>query len=307
MRGKLRSHQRLAALASHQYGVVSRRQLVRLGYSEAAIDRMASSGRLQPVHRGAYAVGHARLSPHGRCLAAVLACGPRALLSHGSAAWLWDLSPTCPTPAHVTVPTHGRSRASIRLHHAPALTDEDRTLREGIPVTALPRTLLDLASIAPRRLERAIEHTEQLGLFDLRPVESLLARCAGHPGAGRLRHALDAYRGPTFTRSELERRFLRLVREAGLPPPSVNTFTAGYELDAYWPLERFAVELDGYEFHKTRAAFEHDRIRQEELKLAGIEMVRVTDRRIADDPEGVARRLKTLLAQRRLALAPRQA
>jgi very-short-patch-repair endonuclease len=187
------------------------------------------------------------------------------------------------------------------------LTDEDRTLREGIPVTALPRTLLDLASIAPRRLERAIEHTEQLGLFDLQPVESLLARCAGHPGAGRLRHALDAYRGPTFTRSELERRFLRLVREAGLPRPSVNTFVAGYELDAYWPLERFAVELDGYEFHKTRAAFEHDRIRQEELKLAGIEMVRVTDRRIADDPEGVARRLKTLLAQRRLALAPRQA
>lgn len=300
MRDKLRTHQPGAALASRQHGVVSTRQLQELGYSRNAISRQASVGRLHPIHRGVYAVGHTRLSAHGRCLAAVLACGRGALLSHSSAAWLWGLVPTCAILIEVSVPTRGHSRSPFRVHHAPALSKEDRVIREGIPVTALPRTLLDLAATIPdRRLERTIERSEQLGLFDLREIDALLERAGGHLGAGRLRRALAAYRDPAFTRSGLERRFLALVRKAGLPRPAMNTFVAGYEIDAYWEPERFAVELDGYATHGTRAAFERDRVRQEDLKLTGIEMVRLTAGRIDREPEVVVQRLTALLAVRR--------
>jgi len=299
MREEWRSHQQLAALAQRQHGVVSSRQLQRLGYSKSAIGRASKAGHLHRVHQGAYAVGHTSLTEHGRCIAAVASCGPTALLSHTSAAWLWGLAPECPARIHVAVPKRGRNRADFHLHHAPALNDSDRALREGIPVTALPRTFLDVAATAPRRLDRMIERAERLELFDLREVDSLLARTVGHPGAGRLRKAIAAYRDPAFTRSRLEQRFLALVREAGLPRPDVNTFVAGFELDMYWPAERFAVELDGYETHGTRAAFESDRIRQEDLKLAEIEMIRITDRRLKREPEVVAKRLETHLERRR--------
>lgn len=296
----MRSHQRMAALAGKQHGVVGRGQLLALGYSEDAIERACATGRLHRLYRGAYAVGHVSLSEHGRCLAAVITCGPGALLSGLSAAWLWGLLSPCPKVVDVTVSTRGHSRRGVRLHHAPAIIDADRAIREGIPVTAIPRTLLDIAaSDRPTRLEQAIERSEQLRLFDLRAVEALFERTRGHRGQRRLRRALMAYREPAFTRSGLEKRFLRLVREAGLPPPSVNTFVAGFELDAYWPKERFAVELDTYDHHGSRAAFERDRKRQEDLKLAGIELVRITGTRISGEPDNVVSRLRTLLAQRR--------
>jgi len=130
-------------------------------------------------------------------------------------------------------------------------------------------------------------------------VDALLARTVGHPGHGTLRRALDDYREPVFTRSELERRFLELAREAGLPTPAVNSFVAGHEIDMYWEQERFAVELDGYESHGTRHAFERDRLRQEELKLAGIEMIQLTARRVEREPATVVNRLATLLRRRR--------
>jgi len=300
MREEVRTHQRLAELATRQYGVVSSRQLRHLGYSKSSIGRAAATKRLHRIHRGVYAVGHKPLTRRSDCLAAVIACGRGALLSHSSAAWLWGLLPTYPVPIEVTVPRRGQGRSSLRLHHAPALVDEDRALRQRIPLTSLARTLLDLAAAVPsHRLERAIERSEQLRIFHLRDVDSLLARTVGHPGAGRLRRALDLYREPAFTRSGLERRFLGLVREAGLPAPSANVFVAGYEIDMYWERERFAVELDGYEEHRIRAAFERDRLRQEELKLAGIEMIRLTGRRIAREPEVVVKRLAALLEQRR--------
>jgi very-short-patch-repair endonuclease len=317
MREEMRSHQRLASLATRQHGIVSSRQLQRLGYSKSAIGRAVARAHLHRIHRGVYAVGHADLSVHGHCLAAVAACGSDALLSHSSAGWLWGLLSQCDKPIQVSVPRRGHARLSICAHHAPALSGEDRAFRERIPVTALPRTLLDLAATIPcHRLDRAVERSEQLGLFDLLAIDSLLARITGHRGAGRLRSALRAYRDPAFTRSSLERQFLDLVRSAGLPTPSANMFIAGFEIDMYWPLERFAVELDGYEHHRNRVAFERDRLRQEELKLAGIEMIRVTAARIAREPELVMERLATLLARRRgelrwrrntqLALAPRQ-
>ena len=299
------AHGPLADLAKRQHGVVSIRQLLGpLGYSESAVGRAAAAGRLHRLHRGVYAVGHTDISWYGRCLAAVLACGPGALLSHRSAAWLWEISTRGPFPVQVTTPVPRRARPLIVIHHARALLAEDRGLEKLIPVTSLPRTLLDVAATDRfDRLERILERTEELGLFDLYPVEALLDRTVGHPGAGRLRRAIALYRTPIFNRSSVERDFLSLVREAGLPRPSTGFNVAGYELDVYWPEERFAVELDVFETHGTRGAFERDRLRQEDLKLAGVEMTRVTGRRLEREPQQVVERIARLLEQRRLGRA----
>ena len=247
-----------------------------------------------------YAVGHTHLSRHGEALAAVLACGPGALLSHYSAAWLWDLANVAPAPFHVTTSIWRTPKPPLRLHQSLALTDVDRALREGIPVTSLPRTLLDLAAaIHFDWLEKMVERSEELGLFDLRAVEELLGRTVGHHGHGRLRRAISLYRPSSFTRSGLENRWLELVLAAGLPQPRMNHFEHGFELDCYWPEHRFAVELDVFETHGTRAAFERDRKRQEDLLLVGIAMTRVTGPRLEREPEEVIRRVARLLDQRR--------
>jgi hypothetical protein len=300
---------RLAELAARQHGVVSIRQLTQsLGYSRNAVSRAVARGRLHRLNTGVYAVGHTNLTRHGECLAAVLACGPGALLSHVSAAWLWDLTTAAPLPASVTAPRHRRPRPPLRLHEARSLTAEDRTLREGIPVTALPRTLLDLAAtVRFSWLERMVERSEELGLFDLRPVEDLLMRTVGHHGHKRLCSAIALYKPSSFTRSGLEERFLGLCIESGLPQPRTNFVEAGFELDCYWPEYRFAVELDLFETHGTRAAFERDRLRQEDLLLVEIGMTRVTGPRLEREPEKVIRRVRRLLEQRGLsASAPRR-
>jgi len=172
-------------------------------------------------------------------------------------------------------------------------------LSQGIPVTAVPRTLLDYAATEPRYLAWAIDRAESRGLVDFIAIDSLLSRSVGFRGVARLRGALLVHRTPAFTRSGLERRFLVLVRKAGLPQPSTNLFVEGYELDAYWPAERFAVELDTYDYHGGHVAFERDRLRQEDLKLAGIEMIRVTGARMDREPKAVTNRLRRLLSQRR--------
>ncbi|HWB68472.1 MAG TPA: hypothetical protein VG518_00690 [Solirubrobacterales bacterium] len=167
-----------------------------------------------------YAVGHTALSMQGKCLAAVLACGPRALLSHVSAAWLWGVSRRSPVPFEVTARTSQAPKPSIVLHRSRVLREEDRALCEGIPATSLPRTLLDVSAAGRfEHLRRMLERAEELRIFDLRAVEALLARSQGHPGVGRLRRALALYRPVPFTRSGLERRFLEVAADAGLPPP----------------------------------------------------------------------------------------
>ncbi|HWO46604.1 MAG TPA: hypothetical protein VNM41_00965 [Solirubrobacterales bacterium] len=148
-------------------------------------------------------------------------------------------------------------------------------------------------------LEKMVERSEELALFDLRAVEDLLVRTVGHQGHGRLRRAISLYKPSSFTRSGLEKRFLELVLAAGLPQPHTNYVEHGFELDCYWPEYRFAVELDVFETHGTRAAFERDRKRQEDLLLAGIAMTRVTGPRLEQEPEEVLRRVGMLLEQRR--------
>jgi hypothetical protein len=184
------------------------------------------------------------------------------------------------------------------VHSADTLVAEDRAWVEGIPVVAVPRVLLDFAAVDPLYLTQALDNAHRLGLLDLIAIDALVARSRGFRGVARLRTALEIHRPATFTRSGLERRFLDLVRGSGLPSPSMNIFVEGYELDAYWSDLRFAVELDTYDHHGSPAAFEADRIRQESLKLAGIEMTRVTGPRLDREPVAAMHRLRQLLQQR---------
>jgi len=290
----------LAALAHRQHGVVSIRQLQRLGYSHKSVRQAAAAGRLHRLNHGVYAVGHTNLSLQGRCLAGVLASGPRALLSHFSAGWLLGLIATRPIPVHVTTPIPRKRRASVRIHRSETLIDADRTLEQGIPVTSVARTALDLAAaVRFGTLRRLIRRSEELEAFDLADFRSVLARNRGHRGALPLERALDIYEPLRLTRSELEREFLRLIERVGLPRPSTAFNVAGYELDVYWPDLRFAVEIDVYATHGGHESFEQDRRRGEDLKLAGVELTRVTGRRLEREPQQVVDRLRRLLDQRR--------
>ncbi|HEY0318315.1 MAG TPA: hypothetical protein VGC49_08480 [Solirubrobacterales bacterium] len=236
-------------------------------------------------------------------MAAVLASSP-AVASHRSAAWLWGLLRSGPETIDLTTPNRRHAKPGVRLHYG-RLSENDTSTLDDIPVTALPRTFLDLAAtLSPERLARVLERAEELQLFDLGPVEELLACSGGHPGAGKLRRALAIYRDePAFTRSGLERQFLKLVRKSGLPAPSMNFVVAGFELDAYWQAERFAVELDVYETHGTHGAFERDRLRQDDLLLIGVEMIRVTGPRLRREPEATIDRVAAHLERRRAELA----
>jgi hypothetical protein len=294
----------LARLARKQYGVVSRLQLGGLGYSDGAIKHAIKVGRLHPVQHEIYAVGHANLSRQGHAFAAVLACGDGTLLSHRSAAWLWGLTKRWQPTIEVTAATPRRARRSIRVHSAEALTPDDVNENEGIPVTAMPRTLLDFAAVDPLFLGPALDNAHRLGLLDLIAIDAFTARSRGFRGVARLRAALELHRPDVFTRSGLERRFLDLIRKTDLPQPSMNFFIHGCELDAYWPAERFAVELDTYDYHGSPSAFESDRLRQENLKLAGIEMTRITGTRLDREPQAVTERLRRLLTQRQMELSP---
>jgi hypothetical protein len=161
------------------------------------------------------------------------------------------------------------------------------------------RTLLDFAATDPTYLGTALDRCERRGILDLIEIDSLMGRSRGFRGVARLRETLEIHRTPAFTRSGLERRFLALVKRAGLPRPEMNLFVERYELDAYWRDARFAVELDTYDYHGGHSEFEHDRIRQEDLKLAGIEMTRITGVRLEREPAAVAQRLRRLLDQHR--------
>ncbi len=291
----------LAKIATRQHGVISIRQLERLGFGRSTVTDELASGRLHRLHRGVYAVGHKRLTWHGYCLAAVLANSPAAVASHFSAGWLWGLLRNRPSAAfHITAGTRRHRKEDFAVHYG-RLGRDEMGLVEGIPVTSLARTQLDLAARRSRgQVEASLKRSEENGQLDLRALEAVLDRCGNHPGRSTLKAALDIYEpDPTVTRSSLERRFRDLAKRAGLPPPAMNFVVAGYELDAYWAEERFVVELDLFETHGSRAAFEEDRLRQEELKLIGVEMIRVTGPRLKREPEVVIERVRTLLEGRR--------
>jgi hypothetical protein len=285
---------RVAATAERQHGVVEYSQLIQLGVSDDVITGWSRDGRLASVHRGVYAVGHAKLSDHGRFLAAVLACGPKAALSHQSAAVLWGLRQPRGPRIDVTVPTPGgRARRRVVVVHRSVVHRGEIENRDGIRVTTPARTILDLAGILTRRqLERTIDEAEFLGL-DL----SDLAPRPGKRGGALLRAVLAEHdAGSTWTRSELEERMLALCRSAGLPPPRINENVAGFELDFHWPTQKLVVEIDDWSSHRGRGAFERDRHRDATLVELGWRVVRITRARLARDPRGVAAQLARLLA-----------
>lgn len=233
-------------------------------------------------------------------MAAVLACGPDAILSHRSAAALWEMRPPRGGPVEVTRERMLRSRTAIRVHRRRVFDDEAATFR-GIPTTTPSRTLLDLAEVvSARELERALAETKALGLTDGLSLADLLDRHRGRHGAGRLRRALDRERaGSSLTRSKLEERFLAFVEARGLPRPEVNRpvrLADGWvEADFTWRDRGLIVELDGYAFHGSRRAFERDRARDRALQAAGWRVVRVTWRALDEQPDLVGSELRTML------------
>jgi hypothetical protein len=238
-------------------------------------------------------------------MAAVLALGPNAVLSHRCAAEHHALLRGEARVVDVTVPgTKRRSRGSIRVHRG-ALDPADVTRFRGIPVTSVARTLLDIAETEPRRVvERACDQAEVLRLFDLTAIEAVLGRAAGRRGLPVLREVLSEHvAGATLTRSELEERFLAICRDAGLPKPAVNAWLAlndgGAEGDFVWRRERLVVEVDGWASHGTRRGFEQDRERDRRLLLAGWQPMRFTWRQLERDPDGCARAVLAMLARRR--------
>jgi very-short-patch-repair endonuclease len=293
--------QPLAKLAARQHGVVSHRQLLALGLGRRAIQYRVETGALNRVYLGVYVVGHAAITPHGRVMAAVLACGPGAVASHRTGGWLYDLHPPSPPRVEVTAPGRShRGHGGVLLHQVRRLPDADRAERGGIPVTTVARTLLDLAEVLlPRQLERVVEEAERQRLFDLGALEDLCARSPGRHGVRPLRALLAQPQfAPAPTRSELERLFLDLCRDKGLPAPAVNVWVEGFEVDALWADRRLVVELDGYAFHGDRSAFERDRLRDAELQLAGYRVLRVTYRRLRAEPVEVAEAVRSLLSRR---------
>jgi predicted transcriptional regulator of viral defense system len=286
-----------ATLAAGQHGRVAYWQLRDLGFSRKAIAYRERMGRLHRVHRGVYAVGHPGSSRQGDEIAAVLACGRGAVLSHRSAAGRWGLLRVTSGPIDVTVPGRSSRRNGI-LPHTARVHQHDRTRRDGIPITSVLRTLLDLAVIvSDRELARAVNEAERVGWLNRRPLAEFLERNAGRNGVRRLR-ALTAglHEAAWRTRSDLEAAFLALCRKYGVPAPMVNVRVEGFEVDMYWPKARLIVELDGFEYHRTTAEFDRDRRRDAHLAARGYRVVRVTYRWLATDPAGVAATLRTLVS-----------
>jgi very-short-patch-repair endonuclease len=290
----------IAKLARKQHGVVTRTQLLTLGMHTGAIKRRVRAGRLRPLYRGIYLVGPI-IQPLARQMAAVLACGQGAVLSHRSAAALWNLLPYRANsgPVHITVIAADRRHPGIRTHRVSALPRDEITTRHGIPVTTPARTILDLAAeLSPAELEQAVGYAEKNHVTTRRQLQSLLARYPRRRGTAALRTLLDRPTRPAFTRSNPERRLLELIRKAGLPAPELNFKTEHYELDLYWPEYRLAVEVDTLWTHGSESSFEADRRRDAELAADGIQVMRLTDVGIADEPERQVALIAQALARR---------
>jgi predicted transcriptional regulator of viral defense system len=290
----------IADLAERQHGVVGRRQLLAAGIGRGAIGTRLAAGRLHRLHRGVYAVGHRALTTRGRWMAAVLAAAPGAVLSHRSAASLWGIRRAAAATIEVTAADRRRARSGLRIHESPLPFDEITT-RDRVPVTILPRTLLDLATCLDRpALERALEQAEATRITDSLSIDDLLERYTGRAGTSALRAILAAGRlGAGITRSELEDRFLAFLAAHELPRPAVNAgvWASGrwFECDCVWHSARLIVELDGRESHATTAAFERDRTRDRALTAAGWRVIRGTWRQLEDEAPILASALRSLL------------
>lgn len=280
------------------HGVVDRPMLHAAGLSNAAIRHLAANGDLHPLHEDVWAVGRPEVSVEGRWLAAVLACGAGAALSHHSAALLWGVLERGSGLPHVTVPTDdGRPRRpGLVLHRSRTLTAEQVTRRRAVPVTTLPRTLLDLARVAePGVLEAAVRGAERVHRLDLRALQAGAQRPRCDVGAARLRALLDRYVRVDVSEAELEARFLALCERHRLPRPVLQCRIAGFRADFAWPHARLVVETDGRGTHDTFVAFRRDREKDRALQAAGWVVLRFTWSEVLDEPAKVAGEVRAAL------------
>jgi predicted transcriptional regulator of viral defense system len=291
----------IGRLAGRQHGTVARFQLLALGVDRYAIQRRLDAGRLHLLHAGVYSVGHDALTRHGRWMAAVLAGGPDAVLSHRSAASLWRIRDSSGHAIDVTVA--GRRRRKGIAFHRSHLPPDERTIAHGIPVTTAARTLLDLGTVLDRRgVERALNQAEVLRLTDITSLPELLDRYPRRRGSSNLRALVrDQLVSTQVIREELELRFLEFVKRVGLPPPETNALVEArgrrFEVDCLWRVERVIVELDGRSTHGTDAAFEIDRERDRFLQTARWKPSRVTWRHLHRKPAALERDLRLLLGR----------
>jgi hypothetical protein len=294
---------RLARLAGRQHGVVTHRQLAVIGIRGSALTRRVATGRLLRLHRGVYAVGHVQHTREARWIAAVMAAGPGAALSHLDAAALWGIYDARAATIHVTTTTRSARRLpGIRVHRARRLDAADRTVEDRIPVTTVARTLVDLTDLLGHdRLLRAIREAEFLGLLDLDAVDAAIRRAHGRRRLSVLTGAIARHRPGQIVRDELEHRFLELVHAAGMPEPRTNvevrTGRRAYSIDCLWPGDGVAVELDGRAAHARAAAFEEDRERDAALTAIGLRPLRFTWHRVTRKSGDVVAELAATLAQ----------
>ncbi|HEV2791376.1 MAG TPA: DUF559 domain-containing protein, partial [Solirubrobacterales bacterium] len=293
---------RVAEVARRQYGVVSRRQLLHSGLGEDAIQHRLTAGRLHLMHQGVYAVGHRLVPREGRWLAAVLASGPDAVLSHWSAAALWGIRPNSRARIEVTVPHRSRSSEQIR-RHVSQVPDDERTFEEGIPVTSVPRTIFDLAATEPVDvIEALLREAEYRRLYDRLSLRDLVERYPRRRGVRRVRVALERLKEEPHGRRRrgLEERFGSFLRHHRLPRPRFNDWIAvggkRFQVDCHWPGSGQIVELDGWKGHGTRTAFREDRARDRALRVAGYSVTRITWNQLDDEPAAVAADLRALLS-----------
>ena len=279
------------AVAARQHGAVSLAQLLQAGLGRHRVAHLVRKGWLRRRHYGVYLVGPLE-TQRTHAMAAVLAYAPTGVLSHHSPAVLWGICPAPFSGIHVTVVSHSgvHGRKGVQAHRCLSLDPADIMGRDGIPVTAPARTLLDLATqVTPRDLARAAEEAQVLRLVTESSLNEQFRRYPKHRGIAAMRKAIKPE--PALTRSEAERAFLELIRRARLPQPEVNAKVGRYEVDFYWPEHDLIVEIDGYAFHSSRAAFERDRRRDAELGAQGRRVMRVTWRRLVDESEALVANL----------------
>jgi very-short-patch-repair endonuclease len=283
-------------LAARQHGVVSRPQLLALGFSSEAIDHRIEKGFLHPLFRGVYAVGRREVSHYGMWMAAALACGPEAALSHDDAAALWRMRASSDRVIHVSVPLHvARRHPGIRVHRRSVF---EVTRHRGIPVTTPAATIVDLAgSLPPAEIEAVINEADVRRILTVRDLRAAVDDMSTRPGLAKLKRTVDQ-RTFTFTRSALERAFLPIARRAGLPKPLTRAYVNGYEVDFYWPELKLVVETDGGTYHRMPAQQRADRRRDHAHIAARLTPLRFTHGQIRYEPSYVLEFLTTVADRR---------
>jgi predicted transcriptional regulator of viral defense system len=295
----------IGRLAECQNGVVALWQLEALGFTGKTIVKRKATGRLHRIHQTVYSLTPGVMTERGKFMAAVLACGPDAVLSHRSAAYLWGLVDELEEPIDVTAPNRrGRSPDGVAAHRDGSLQPIDKTTLYGIPCTTVARTILDYCGVEPDwEVRKVVAQAEVLRILDRPKLRALLKRSRRRRGVARLRLILDTIHPQTKrTRSELERLFLEMCSKRGVPNPEVNVWLPApdgrrYQADFLWRDSRLIVEADSRRFHDTDSAFVDDRKRQQQLELAGWRVSRCTWEEVEKEPRRLAETVRALIVQ----------